>query len=89
MNQRAKVWLPLLLPILNPLPLFLGSARHSRFSWISGKWRGLRLAVSPVTPGPGWLKPHVGPALKLLLTSQTPVIKDPLLKPSMESNQGD
>lgn len=28
-------------PTLTPLLLFSGSAGHSRFSWISGKWRGL------------------------------------------------
>lgn len=73
-------------PILTLLPLFPGSAGHARFSWISGKSGGLRLTVSPVTPGPDWVKLHVGPAFELLLTFQTRVSKDPFLQPLTESN---
>lgn len=36
-------------------PLLSGPAGHPRFSWISGKWGELRLAVAPGIPGPGWV----------------------------------
>nr|XP_058909268.1 collagen alpha-2(I) chain-like [Kogia breviceps] len=43
-------------------------------------------AVSLATPGPGCVKLQAGPALKLLLPFQSPIGKDPLLQPFVESN---
>lgn len=75
-------------PILTPLLFFSGSARHPRFSRISGKWRGM---VSCVCRDPwSWLddKLQAGLALKLNVHYYTPISKDPLLLAFTESHQG-
>lgn len=43
--------------------------------------------MSPVTPGPGWVKLHAKTALKLLLALQTLINKNTLLQAFLESNQ--
>lgn len=90
-NQRARDWLHLLLAQSHLSLVFFffsGSTRHSRFSWISGKWRRLKLAVSQVVCRPDWVKLHLRSALVPLFLSQTLVIKDLLLQPFMDTNSG-